>query len=326
MYKEGNDINMKNKSHIIPYFTAIITNFIFGLSFLFSKQALSVATPIELLSFRFLAALLIMTILIFLKVIKVNYKNKPMKWLIILAVIEPIVYFIFETYGIKKTSSSLGGLMIALIPIVVTVLAVYLLKEKPSPKQIVSIILSVSGVILIILMENSNDSGGSTLLGIILLGGAVFSAALFNIIARKISQQFTAIEVTYFMMLIGAIFFNIVSITNHVINANLSEYFIPLRSINFIVSILYLGILSSVVAYFLANYTLSKMEASRSAVFANISTIVSIAAGVLVLHENFQLYHVIGSVMILVGVWGTNYYQKKLNSEEFTPTVGSFEQ
>lgn len=68
------------------------------------------------------------------------------------------------------------------------------------------------------------------------------------------------------------------------------------------------------------------MEASRSAVFANISTIVSIAAGVLVLHENFQLYHVIGSVMILVGVWGTNYYQKKLNSEEFTPTVGSFEQ
>jgi len=72
---------------------------------------------------------------------------------------------------------------------------------------------------------------------------------------------------------------------------------------------LYLGILSSVVAYFLANYTLSKIEASRSAVFANISTIVSIVAGVVVLHESFQVYHVIGSIMILVGVWGTNYYK-----------------
>ena len=67
--------------------------------------------------------------------------------------------------------------MIALIPIVVTILAVYLLNEKPSAKQTISIILSVAGVILIILMEGSNGTGGSTLLGIFLLGGAVFSAA-----------------------------------------------------------------------------------------------------------------------------------------------------
>ena len=300
---------MKSKSHIIPYVTAIITNFIFGLSFLFSKQALNVVDPITLLSFRFLVAFIVMTILIAIRVIKVNYKNKPMKWLIILAIVEPIIYFIFETYGIQRTSSSLGGLMIALIPIVVTILAVYLLNEKPSVMQTISIVLSVAGVILIILMENSNSTDGSTILGILLLGGAVFSAALFNIIARKISKHFTAIEVTYFMMLIGAVFFNMISITNHIKNEKMSMYFYPLSSTSFVVSILYLGILSSVVAYFLANYTLSKIEASRSAVFANISTIVSIVAGVVVLHESFQVYHVIGSIMILVGVWGTNYYK-----------------
>ena len=93
---------MNNKSHIIPYFTAIITNFIFGLSFLFSKQALNVAGPISLLSFRFLTAFIVMTILIIVKVIKVDYKNKPMKWLIILAIVEPIIYFIFETYRAWK--------------------------------------------------------------------------------------------------------------------------------------------------------------------------------------------------------------------------------
>jgi len=300
---------MKSKSHIIPYVTAIITNFIFGLSFLFSKQALNVVDPITLLSFRFLVAFIVMTILIAIRVIKVNYKNKPMKWLIILAIVEPIIYFIFETYGIQRTSSSLGGLMIALIPIVVTILAVYLLNEKPSVMQTISIVLSVAGVILIILMENSNSTDGSTILGILLLGGAVFSAALFNIIARKISKHFTAIEVTYFMMLVGAVFFNIISIVNHIKNEKMSMYFYPLSSTSFVVSILYLGILSSVVAYFLANYTLSKIEASRSAVFANISTIVSIVAGVVVLHESFQVYHVIGSIMILVGVWGTNYYK-----------------
>ncbi|WP_238886653.1 DMT family transporter [Clostridium sp. YIM B02551] len=301
---------MKNKSNVIPYTTAVITNFIFGLSFLFSKKALSVADPFALLSFRFLAAFLVMTLLIVFRIIKVNYKNKPLKWLIILAFIEPIIYFIFETYGIQRTSTSLGGLMIALIPIVVTILAVYILDEKPSLKQVISIIVSVSGVVIIILMDSSNESA-SSLLGVLLLAGAVFSAAFFNIIARRISRHFTPFEVTYFMMFLGAICFNGISIINHLINNNMSEYFKPLSSTTFITSVLYLGILSSIIAYFLINFTLSKLEASRSSVFANISTIVSIVAGVVFLHESFHVYHVIGSIMILAGVWGTNYFKGK---------------
>lgn len=299
---------MKIDKKIIPYFTALITNIIFGLSFLFSKKALMVSTPITLVAFRFLLAFIIMSLLIAFKVIKVNYKSKPMKWLIILAIIEPIIYFIFETYGLQRTSTSLGGLMIALIPIVVTILAIYFLNEKPSPKQILSIILSVSGVVLIILMDGSNNSGNS-ILGVVFLSVAVFSAAFFNIIARKISKNFSAIEVTYFMMFLGAVFFNILSISTHIINGTINHYFEPLKNSSFVLSILYLGILSSIVAYFLANFTLSRMEASKSAVFANISTIVSILAGVIFLKENFHLYHTVGSVMILMGVWGTNYYK-----------------
>lgn len=299
---------MKIDKKIIPYFTALITNIIFGLSFLFTKKALMVSNPITLVAFRFLLAFIIMSLLIAFKVIKVNYKNKPMKWLIVLAIIETIIYFIFETYGLQRTSSSLGGLMIALIPIVVTILAIYFLNEKPSRKQVLSIILSVSGVVLIILMDGSKNSGNS-ILGVLFLSVAVFSAAFFNIIARKISKHFTAIEVTYFMMFLGAIFFNIVSVSNHILNGSLTNYFEPLKSSSFVLSILYLGILSSIVAYFLANFTLSKMEASKSAVFANISTIVSILAGVIFLKENFHLYHTIGSAMILIGVWGTNYYK-----------------
>jgi drug/metabolite transporter (DMT)-like permease len=66
------------------------------------------------------------------------------------------------------------------------------------------------------------------------------------------------------------------------------------------ISILYLGVLSSVIAYFLTNYTLVRIEGSRCVVFANISTIVFIAAGVIFLHENFHVYHAVGSIMILI--------------------------
>lgn len=305
-------IIMGNKSNILPYITALVMNFIFGLSFLFSKRALSVTDPITLLSFRFLIAFLVMTLLIVFRVIKVSYKNKPIKWLVILSFIEPVIYFIFETYGLQRTASSVGGLMIALIPMAVTILAVYFLNERPSIKQSISIILSVAGVILIVVM-GSSDEKESSVLGVMLLLGAVFSAAFFNIISRKISRKFNAIEITYFMMFSGAVCFNVISISRLLIDKKLSYYFKPLSSAIFINSVLYLGILSSIVAYFLANYTLSKMEASRCSVFANISTIVSIIAGILVLHESFYFYHIIGAIMILAGVWGTNYYYQKSN-------------
>jgi drug/metabolite transporter (DMT)-like permease len=61
------------------------------------------------------------------------------------------------------------------------------------------------------------------------------------------------------------------------------------------------------VAFFGMNYYISKLGASRSAVFVNLSTIVSVAAGILFRGEPFYWYHLVGGVLILVGVWGTNH-------------------
>lgn len=304
------------KHNILPLSSGIITSIIFGLSFLFSKRALAVASPFELLSFRFLTAFLIMTALLLFKAIHIEYRGKNIKGLILLSIMQPIVYFIFETYGIKFSSSSQAGLMIALIPICVTVMSAYFLKEKPSILQIIFIALSVGGVIFIVIIGNSDSSSGS-LYGILLLLGAVLSASIFNILSRKLSREFTPMELTYSMMGLGTLFFNAVSIGSHIISKDLNLYFEPLGSESFLISIGYLGILSSIIAFFLINYTLSKIEASKSAVLANISTIVSIIGGVVFLKESFQYYHVIGSLAIIAGVWGTNYFgiqkEAKLN-------------
>jgi drug/metabolite transporter (DMT)-like permease len=307
---------MLSKKSYLPYLSATITSIIFGLSFLFSKMALITADPFSLLSFRFLTAFVIMSLLICFKVIKVDYKNKPIKNLLILALTEPVIYFIFETYGIKYSSSSLAGIMIALIPVVVTLLGAYFLKEKPSVIQLVFIILSVLGVAFIAFMNNS-DSGNTKMLGIILLVITVLSSAVFNILSRKFSSTFTPTEATYFMMGLSAVCFNVISIIIHMVNGNLKDYFIPLLNNNFIISIGYLGILSSVVAFFLVNFTLSKIEASESAVFSNLSTIVSIAAGVIILHENFKYYYLVGSIMIIIGVFGTTYFALKDSKTTF---------
>lgn len=300
---------MNYKMNILPILSGILTSSIFGLSFLFSKKALNIVEPFTLLSFRFLVAFLIMTILTLSGIIKINYRGKDIKNLLILGLTQPIIYFIFETFGIQFSSSSQAGLMIALIPIFVTILSAYILKEPPSKLQCSFIFLSVSGVVLIVLMNGTSSSGGS-LSGILLLLGAVLSAAVFNILSRKFSKKFTPMELTYAMMGMGAVFFNFVSISNHIRANTLTQYFSPLKNITFLISIAYLGILSSIIAFFLINFTLSKIEASKAAIFANLSTIVSIIAGVVLLHESFKIYHIIGSIFILLGVWGTNYFTR----------------
>ncbi|QAA31579.1 DMT family transporter [Clostridium manihotivorum] len=299
---------MDKKSNLLPYIAVSISSVIFGLSFLFSKMALTVATPFMLVSFRFLLAFLVMTILIIFKIIKVNYKNKPLGGLIVLGLAEPVIYFIFETYGVKNASSSVAGLMLALIPIAVTLLGAYFLNEVPSIKRILFIVLSVSGVALIGIMSSTGGQGTS-ILGIILLLGAVTSAGFYSIISRKVSKYYTPVEITYFMMFFAALCFTVMNVVDVLINGNIYNYFEPLKSKTFIISILYLGIISSIIAYFLTNFTLSKIQASKTSVFSNVSTIVSIVAGVLILNESFHIYHFVGSILILTGVWGTNKFK-----------------
>ena len=98
---------------------------IFGLSFMFTKQALETLPTTLLLSYRFALAAILLTLLWLFGVIKISYKNKPLKELLLLSLFQPIAYFIFETTGVKLTSSSEAGIMIALIPVVVTILLQY---------------------------------------------------------------------------------------------------------------------------------------------------------------------------------------------------------
>jgi drug/metabolite transporter (DMT)-like permease len=139
---------MKNEHKALAVLAGVVSSSIFGLSFLFSKMALAEAGIYELLSFRFLTAFLIMSVLALLKIIRLDYKGKNIKGLLILGLMEPVIYFIFETYGIKFSSSSIAGLMISLIPIGVVILSAYFLKEKHSVSQTGFIILSVLGVCL----------------------------------------------------------------------------------------------------------------------------------------------------------------------------------
>jgi drug/metabolite transporter (DMT)-like permease len=305
---------MKNSKYL-PYFAGVAISIIFGMSFMFTKQALDSFGTFHLLAFRFTLAALVLSSLALTGVIKISLRNKPIKELLLLCVFQPLSYFVFETIGVNLTSSSQAGMMIALIPVVVTLMAVVFLKESPNKMQSIFILVSVLGVLFIIAMSGDLSTKGN-LTGIVVLMGAVLAGGIYNILSRKLSSHFSPVEITFIMMWVGAICFNAAAVFNSIVQGDLGSYFSGFSSWQAISAILYLGILSSICAFFMLNYMLSKLPASSSAVFSNLTTVISIIAGVFIRHEAFHWYQLAGGFMIILGVWGTNYYGIKAATEE----------
>lgn len=290
----------------LAYFFALLHTLITGLSFLFTKTALKYAGPIDVLAFRFTASIIAMILPIVLKRIHIDLTGKNLLQVCSLALLYPIAFFFFQTLGLVYATSSEGGILQAVTPIFTMILAAVFLKEKTTNYQKISILLSVAGVVYIFIMKGAGLDL-TEVLGIILLLLSAIASAGYHVLTRITVRQFSITEVSFVMTLLGFVFFNTVAIISHFLNGSANQFLASLQNLEFVISILYLGILSSLVTSLLNNYILKKIEAAKVSVFGNLRTIVTIIAGVYILKEQLFLYHIIGSLMIILGVFGTNY-------------------
>ena len=301
---------MANKT-VKATLSALMAQVIFGFSFMFTKIALGSASPLTVIADRYLMAFLGMSIVMLFRKTKIKFTKDIWK-LVVMSLFQPVLYFLFETYGIKLTTSAFSSIMIALIPVVCMISGIFLLKEVPRPMQYVFTALSVMGVVIVALAGKAD--GTVTPLGVLLLFGAVVSSATYNITSRKISGEFSALERTYAQTIIGlfvfvviALFENIKTPQNLVIHFANPEYFW---------AIFYLGIVSSVLAFVLLNYANSHLPVAKTTVFANITTVVSVIAGAIFLKEKFTWQTALATSMIILGVWGVQALQVKNKREE----------
>lgn len=295
---------------------AFIANVIFGFSFLFTKVSLLHTTPYVLLSCRFFVALFLFSIVLLLWRQKISFKGKPWGLLFLLGIFQPVLYFIGETYGVLYTSSTFSAIMIALIPVVSLWASALFLKESPTVPQSLFCCLSVFGVILI---TANAATGSNQLIGVILLLLAVFADVAFNLISRKISVSFSSLERTFLMFLVGFfVFFSMMLAETH---GQITPFFDAFRNPSLRWPILYLGVASSVVAFFLINYSHTHLPVTRTIVFVNVTTLISVLAGVIFLHEILSPLSIFAAGMILIGVWGVQRFShKKTQLKESSPS------
>ena len=305
---------MEIKKSTLATLSAFLANLIFGFSFIFSKMALNVTDVFVLLAWRFLIAFVLMLVVVALKIQKVNYKGKKISQVVLLAILQPFLYFIFEQYGILMTTTAFSGVLLATVPVVVMAISGVLLKEKTTFMQIVFGIISLVGVSLISVI--SNREGNTTTLGVIMLILAVISAALFNVISRKISKDFTPFERTFAMFFVALLGFFAIGLFRYK-----TSFFTmmadAIKMSDFRISLIYLSVFSSVIAFLIYNFATTYISVVRASAFSNIITVVSVLAGIFILGEDLTMVELSLCALIVIGVIGVNFFGIKKNDKKF---------
>ncbi len=288
---------------LLPLLAGIIANVIFGTTLyaIILATNASEGNSLQLLSYRFVIGTIILTIPLILGITKLSFKGKPVALVLLLATSNPVLSFLTEAWALNIVPSSQFGVFSSLTPIVTVILSVILIKEKPTIKQLLFMLLSVVGVLII---NSSGTIGTIGIIGILLIIANMVANSIYRIFIGRLATGFTIYELTYLVTIYGAVIFTAMSLWEHITSGNVIDYFDMVTRMDFMAPVLFLTIGSTVIAMALINYSLSNLPITVSAALGNIIPTVAIFMGVFFLNEPFTTSDIIGSAIILFSVFG----------------------
>jgi drug/metabolite transporter (DMT)-like permease len=270
----------------------------FGLSFVATKYALRGFEPQLIAFIRFALAGGLLWVVWRLRPGRERASRAELKRLALLGLVTPTLYFTLEIQGIARTSASEAAIIIAAIPIFVSALSAVVLGERTARLQWAGIALSFAGVVG--LMQFGAGAGGGRLAGNLLVLAAAFAAAVYSLMARRLLLTRSALFVTTFQNLFGALFLLPLALLEMAVAG------VRTPTPTAVGAVLYLTLLCSMAAYLLLNYAFRFLEASRVAVFINLTPVVAVLGAYLVLGERLTAAQVAAAVVVIAGVWVTN--------------------
>jgi len=191
----------------------------------------------------------------------------------------------------RFTSVANATLAYNMCPIYVMILAPILLKEKLSPKQVLSVVIAFCGLILIV--ATSLNIKETNLMGILLGAVSGMFYAIIVLINRKFGSHIPSESATFIQLMMSA-----------VILAPLVLFESPIQqwsSLNLhgIVMLLILGIVHTGLAYQMYFSSYKELSSTTVALYSYLDPVFAIIFGVVILGEPFGIYQIIGGALIL---------------------------
>jgi len=288
---------VKPKGLVTTYIFAFLAMLFWGMSFVWIKIVYQYYDPLTTIFIRLVVSSAILIVIAWLLKIPILPKREDYKAFLLLAFLEPFIYYIGESFGIQRVSSSVAAIMIATIPIVTPILSYFKLKERLSIMNFVGIIISFSGILLMILKKDLSLE--YSLAGILFLLVAVFAGAFYTIQLKPLSTNYNPITIIISMNVIGSFYF-----LPFFAYFEFYDFIQITPNLELITAMTELILFSSIMALVFFVKVVDTIGPSKTAVFTNFIPVVTvIASWILLPEEIITLKMLIGIFIVTIGVF-----------------------
>jgi drug/metabolite transporter (DMT)-like permease len=249
------------------YVSVIFAMIFWGFTFVLFKFANESFRPITIAFLRlFISIFFLFGFAILLKRLK-KIKPKDQKWLILLAFLEPFLYFLGEAHGLTMVSATVGSVLISTIPLIVPFGAYYFGGVPTDPR------------------------------GVLLMFVAVFSAVGYTLVVKKLVDDYNPITITAYQSFYGLLMF--IPLFVFVELPRLDWSIVTTQSL---LSLLYLGVFGSGICFILIATGIRELGAARANIFGNLIPVVTAVLAFLLLKEPMPLIKVLGILVAIAGL------------------------
>ena len=290
------------------------------------KEALVVFTPLTLIVMRFTLAVVLMLLigLIFrqndiLGLQRVAKKDIPL--FMLGGLFQPFLYFIFETYTYQSFASpTIAEAMLSTQPLLAPLFAFVLLRERVTRNNIIGILLSTFGMLMLLLI-GSDDFAMGSYWGILLAVLTVSMSVGYSVILRRIPTSYSSLSIVFYVQSFSLLLFYIVwAVMGE--TSSLLSFFSGSTPLLYTTSqllcsgaaVLYLAIFASVTAFVLFCYTVRQIGVTSANVFNNVSPVFTALLMWICFDEILPIWKILGIILIIIGLFISQKHEKCNNN------------
>ncbi len=221
------------------------------------------------------------------------------QWLgtFVLGLFGVFAYNLFFMGALDRLPASRAALIIALNPAITIAISSFALREKLSVRRWLGVAIALVGVAIVVSKGDLASLGaGSHGVGELLMFAAVISWALYTIIGRKLLGGLSPLAATNYAALWGTLLLALVAAPD----------FDTVRAAQFdwrvILSLLYLGVLGTAVAFVWYYVSVKKLGAATTSIFNNLVPVFGVAISVALLGEPLLVSMLVGGAVTIAGV------------------------
>lgn len=216
-------------------------------------------------------------------------------------------------FGMENTTVLETGLITLAGPLIISTAGVYFLHEHVTKREKIGMGIAMFGTLLTILQPLINNGHSALKLsGNILVLGYVVATVVTAVLSKELlKKDVNPMSLTNMSFVIGFLFFLPVALLNPNFNINTMILAVPLT---YHFGVWYMAILSGTLAFYLSNRAQKTIEIGEQSLFSYLYPIFSLPLAVVWLGEKVTSMHIVGGVIILIGVVIAEIKKKRYNS------------